>query len=410
VDDAGIEVHDAVVIGAGPAGLAAAAALGARGVDAVVLEREALAGASWRCRYDGLRLNSMRVFSNLPGLAIPRCYGRYVAREDYVAYLEAYEKLQRLAVRYRCEVVRVERDRATDSWQLRTKEFALRSQVLVVATGYDAHPTMPEWATSDEFDGEVLHSSALHSLAAYRGRRVLIVGAGNSGVDLAGLLDKVGAHVTLAMRSAPNIFPREWHGLPLQMLGIAGEYLPVSMTDRSGMSLQRRIFGDLTPYGIPPASEGMRATYRDHRRNPAVDDGFVAAIQDGRIRVVAPVMSLAGAEAVLVDETRVPCDAVICATGFSRALESLVGHLGVLGADGVPTDERGAPADVRTPGLYFIGFDATPTGHLRRINIQARRIARDVASRRSFARGFHPVNSRSTWPRAREGRGPLFEV
>jgi putative flavoprotein involved in K+ transport len=224
---------------------------------------------------------------------------------------------------------------------------------------------------------------------------VLVVGAANSGIDVAGLLLKAGAHVTLSMRSAPNIFPREWHRIPLQPLGIVGEHLPVAMTDRIGFSLQRRIYGDLTPYGLPRAAAGMLATFRDRRRNPAVDDGFIAALKEGRTRVVAPVAHLDGTAAVLSDGSRILCDAVICATGFARALEAMVGHLDVLGDDGVPRYERGVPANPATPGLYFAGFDATPTGQIRTIAIQARRIARDVTNRRGESK--YASRTRPAW-------------
>jgi 2-polyprenyl-6-methoxyphenol hydroxylase-like FAD-dependent oxidoreductase len=97
--------HGAIVIGAGPAGVAVAATLGAKGVETVVLERGDAVGTSWREHYDGLRLNSMRIYSKLPGLPIPRRYGRFVSRDDFLAYLEAYEALNRLDVRYGCEAI-----------------------------------------------------------------------------------------------------------------------------------------------------------------------------------------------------------------------------------------------------------------------------------------------------------------
>lgn len=373
--------HGAIVIGAGPAGVAVAATLGARGVETVVLERGDAVGTSWREHYDGLRLNSMRIYSKLPGLPIPRRYGRFVSRDDFLAYLEAYEALNRLDVRYGCEVHRIDRDPG-GTWCVAASAGTLHARVVVVATGFDARATLPEWATTDGFAGEVLHSSALRALSPYRDRDVLVVGAANSGFDVAGLLIRAGARVSLSMRSAPNIFPREWRGFPLQPLGILGEHLPITMTDRSGLAMQRRIYGDLTPYGLPPAATGMRATFRDRRRNPAVDDGFVAALKEGRTRVVGTVAHLDGTDAVLSDGSRIPCDVVICATGFARALEALVGHLGVLGSDGVPRYERAVPANPDTPGLYFAGFDATPTGQIRTIGIQARRIARDATNRR----------------------------
>ena len=155
------EQHDAVVIGAGPAGLAVAAALGARGIDATVLERSDAVGSSWRAHYEGLRLNSMRVFSNLPGLSIPRRCGRFVLRDDFVAYLEAYASLSRLDVRFGCGVDRIDRDGTSGSWRVTTSGPAFLSGVVIVATSFDARAVLPEWATGHTFSGDVLHSSAL---------------------------------------------------------------------------------------------------------------------------------------------------------------------------------------------------------------------------------------------------------
>jgi hypothetical protein len=114
--------------------------------------------------------------------------------------------------------------------------------------------------------------------------------------------------------------------------------------------------------------------------SPAVDDGFVAALKAGRARVVGEVERLAPGEAVLVDGGRVPADAVICATGYGRGLERLVGHLGVLDERGVPRYAGGAPGDPQHPGLYFAGFEVALSGSIRVSGRHARRIASAVAA------------------------------
>ena len=101
--------HEAIVAGAGPAGLASAALLRKRGFEVSVLERADSVGTRWRARYEPLRLNTARVFSRLPGHPIPRSYGRYPRREDFVAYLEDYVEHHRLPVRLNTELERIER-------------------------------------------------------------------------------------------------------------------------------------------------------------------------------------------------------------------------------------------------------------------------------------------------------------
>jgi hypothetical protein len=110
------------------------------------------------------------------------------------------------------------------------------------------------------------------------------------------------------------------------------------------------LFGDLTRFGIPRARDGVYTNFYRRLRSPAIDDGFIVALKQGRTEVVAEVARLDGPEVVLADGRRLRPDAVICATGYRRGLEPLVGHLGVLRPDGVPFAYRGAPSIPRRPG------------------------------------------------------------
>src|SRR5688500_17513899 len=137
------ESNEITVVGGGPAGLAAAAELRRRGLDPVVLERSPAVGASWRVRYDGLRLNTVRWMSGLPGTPIPRAAGRWPARGDFVRYLEDYAARKRLDVRTGVAVERIERD--ADGYRLLSSAGEMRTRFCVVATGYDHEPVLPEW-------------------------------------------------------------------------------------------------------------------------------------------------------------------------------------------------------------------------------------------------------------------------
>jgi putative flavoprotein involved in K+ transport len=378
------ERHEAIVGGAGPAGLATAALLRKRGFRVLVLERTDAVGARWRSRYEPLRLNTARLFSSLPGYWIPRSYGRYPRREDFVAYLERYAEHHRLPIRFGAALERVDRGENA-MWRLETSAGPLLAHYAVVATGYDAVPKFPELPGRDGYTGELIHSADYRSPEPYRGREVLIVGAGNTGIDIAGHLIDAGARVSLAMRTPPNIFPREWLGIPLQPSAIVADRLPAKFGDVIGFGLQRLIFGDLSPYGIPRAPEGFETKFRRHLIGAAVDDGFVAALKAGRTRVVPQVERLEGEEVVLVDGTQLRPDAVICATGYRRGLEPIVGHLGVLRADGLPVRYGGAPEHPATPRLYFSGFWGSNSGQIRIMPIHARRIARAAARDRDRA-------------------------
>ena len=115
----------------------------------------------------------------------------------------------------------------------------------------------------------------------------------------------------------------------------------------------------------------------------AVDDGFVEALKAGRTRVVAPLERFEQSEVVLVDGIRLQPDAIVCATGYARGLEQLVGHLRVLRPDGLPVRHGGAPEHPAAPRLYFSGFWGSNAGQLRQMPIHARRIARAAARDRA---------------------------
>ncbi len=383
-----IERHQAIVVGAGSAGLAAVFALQRRGFEALVIDSADAVGASWRSRYAELRLNSWRPMSKLQGRAMPRSYGRYPARDDVIAYLEAFAKEHAMSMRFGTRLLKV--DRLGQLWRLDTSARPMACRYLVIATGWDTVPVMPSWPGAETFTKELIHSSAFVTAAAYAGRDVLVVGAGNSGFDIASHLVRAGAQVTMSMRTPPNIAKREVFGIPGQpLLVLAADHLPEKVADAVFRCAQWTTFGNLKPYGIPRASIGAYAAHRLHGRSPAVDDGFVDALKGGTARMAGPVEHLIGDEVVLVDGTRLRPDAVICATGYRRGLESLVGHLGVLSTNGVPINFGGAPEHPRAPRLYFCGMHAPFSGQIRLGAIHARRIARAAAVDRRMRYRVH---------------------
>lgn len=387
--DTMVETQEAIVVGAGSAGLAAAVALLEQGFDTTLIEQSGSVGSSWRSRYRELRLNSWRPMSKLQGKGMPRSYGRYPARDDVVEYLDRFASEHRLRIRFKTRLLRVERDR--ELWRLLTDTGQMRCRYLIIATGWDAVPVLPAWPGRTTFVPELIHSSEFRGAQRYRGRNVLVVGAGNSGFDIASHLVKAGARVTVSMRTPPNLASRELFGIPGQpLLVYFCDHLPHRLADRAFKVVQRLTFGDLRRYGIAAAPMGLYANYLQHHRNPAVDDGFIASLKDGTAWIVGDVHHLDGVEVILRDGTRVRPDAVICATGYRRGLEDIVGHLGVLGPDGTPTHHSGAPAHPRAPNLYFCGMWGQFSGQIRLGPIHARRIVHEAARDRRTRFG-HPA-------------------
>jgi putative flavoprotein involved in K+ transport len=170
--------HDAVVVGAGPAGLAAAAMLQREGIRTVVLERESV-GSSWRNHYDRLHLHTVRWLSELPGLPIDRREGRWVSRDGVVRYLEGYARHHGLDIRTGVEVRGL--DRGEGSWRVETSRGMYLARMVVVATGFNNEPFVPRIPGIESFTGELVHSADYRNAEPYRGKDALVVGTGNSG-------------------------------------------------------------------------------------------------------------------------------------------------------------------------------------------------------------------------------------
>lgn len=379
--------HPVVVVGAGPAGLATAAMLRAREVPVVVIERADQVGASWRGHYDRLRLHTPRWLSHLPGYPIPRAEGRWVTRDGVVRYLESYAAQHGLDVRTGVEIARI--DRWEDGWALRSPHGDLHADAVVVATGYNHTPAVPEWPGRDDFRGELLHASKYRNGSAYRGRDVLVVGTGNTGAEIAVDLSEHGAsRVWLAVRTPPHIVRREQFGVPAQLGGILLRRLPTPIADALAERSRRLSMPSLRHKGLPEPDQGL-FTRAARGEIPIQDVGLVDAILADRVEPVPALVALNVTQAVLADGSVLEPDAVVMATGYRRGLAPLVGHLGLVDDAGRPV-VHGPRTHSVAPGLHFIGYTNPISGMFREIAIDARRIAAAISKR------WHGANQKSS--------------
>jgi putative flavoprotein involved in K+ transport len=370
--------ENVVVLGAGPAGLSVGAMLRRHGLDPLLVDQADTVGSTWRQHYDRLHLHTARSLSQLPGLRMPRSYGRFVARADMVDYLDRYAAHHQLRLALGTAVQRI--DRVGDGWRLLTPDGAIETAYVVVATGHNQAPVQPDWPGQDGFSGELVHAARYRNPVPYVGRDVLVVGGGNTASEIAVDLVEGGARrVRLAVRTPPNIVRREVLGLPSQLVSMLVRHLPPALVDRLIRAVQGVTVPDLTSYGLPRPVEGVYTRIvRDHQI-PILDVGIVDAVRQGRVDVVPAVCGFDGSEVLLADGARVAPDAVIVAVGYRGGLEPLVGHLGVLREDGRPL-VSGAHTVDGVPGMWFTGFTVPISGMLRELGIDARRIAKALPS------------------------------
>ncbi|KUI45757.1 pyridine nucleotide-disulfide oxidoreductase [Mycobacterium sp. GA-1199] len=369
--------HTVLVIGSGPAGLSCAAELLARGVDVTVVERGGQIGAAWSGRYDALRFNTCRRNSALPGAPFPRRFGQFPTRDQYVDYLQTYAGRHHVAVELGVDVQRLD-PLPEEGWKVATNGGPRRTRHVVVATGIFNQPALPHWAADNGFVGRVVHTAEYRNADPFAGQRVLVAGAGSSGLEIAHDLSRSGCpEVLLAVRTPPNILLRQVGRLPFDLPMPLFLRLPAGLVDKILLAVQRGMIGDLSDYGFGKPPEGPIAGLKRRGAGTAiVDRQVIDAIRDRSLRVIAAVDRLQPDGAVLADGTSVQVDTIIAATGYRTGLDAMVSHLDVLDQRGMPRDGRGTEV---LPGLRFVGYVYRP-GLTRFVGTLARRVADDIAA------------------------------
>ena len=248
-------------------------------------------GAVWRRHYDRLHLHTDRARSALPGLPMPKAYGRYPSRAHVVEYLEAYAAKFALKPVFNAPVRAVRRDGRT--WRAEAGENSQTAPIVVIATGWADYPYAPTWPGIDEFGGPILHSSAYRNPALFAGQRVLVVGYGNSGAEIALDLAEAGIDVALSARSPVNIVPRELFGVPILFFPAAERWLPSRVADALNAPLIRFVIGSTEKLGLKRSAKGPLRSIEEDGRVPLIEIGTLDAIRDGRIKLRGDVMSFA---------------------------------------------------------------------------------------------------------------------
>lgn len=360
---------DAVVIGAGPAGLAVSRELGVLGVVHTVLEAGQGPGHSWSKVYDTLRLHTGKHLSALPGMPLPRSSPMFVAASCFLEYLRTYATSFDVPVRIDARVLRARRTHG--GWHVETTAGDYGARSLVVATGIMSSPVVPSFQGREDFGGTVRHSIEYLRPDPFVGRRVLVVGAGNSAAEIAPELAEGGAQVTVAIRSGANVVPRAVLGLPIQYVAWAALRLPVPARNLVVATFRRvtRLVRGAPPF--PPSRKPLLGEV------PIIGFKLVDAIRSGTIGVRGGVERFTRNGVRFEDGFEEAFDDVILATGFRAALEPL--------GDLVSRDERGFAKrldrvrSAEHADLYFVGHHYDGTGGLHNISLDAPTVAAFVA-------------------------------
>lgn len=370
---------DVLILGAGPAGLAAGACLARLGLRPLLLERGEAPGWSWARHYETLRLHTPRRSSSLPFRPLPRG-GTFPSRAELADYLAAYARSLRLDVLTNVEVRRIARS-GDGRWSAETSAGSFSARACVVATGANRLPRIPPIPGRELFRGPVFHSGSVRDVRELGQGRVLVVGLGNSGGDLAAALAASGARVSIAAGRVSPVLPLRVAGVSWRTASLVVPGLLCSAARRLGAggiarrasaalwaAIQERHAGDLRALGLRLPSRGELAEPAAWSRPPFTSEAVLSAIRRGEIRLLPRLAALRERGAVLEGGGTVEVDAVLLATGFRHGLEEILPGLVAGDANPVDGELEGAP------GLFLCGF----APELRQIARAARAVARDL--------------------------------
>jgi hypothetical protein len=364
-----------LIVGASISGLATAACLKREKVEFTIVEKSGGVAAPWRHHYDRLHLHTNKRVSGLPYRKWSRSSPRYPSRSAVIEYLEDYQRTFDIRPVFHTEVGSVKK--AGGVWLTETNNGRFESQNVVMATGAYGRARVVAVPGQESFPGRVLHSYDYKTGADFKGQRVLVIGFGNSACEIAMDLVEQGASVSMAVRSAVNVIPRDILGIPVLELSLLLRFLPPRLADIVSRPLIRGVIGDLDRLGLRRKPYGPLQQIVMEGKAPVLDIGILKMIREKIVRVHAGVERITGNEVVFEDGAREPFDAIVAGIGYNRNYAGLV--------DVAP--RRFEDLRVRLDkqqyfgedGLYFCGYWISPTGQIREIARDAKRIAAHIA-------------------------------
>ncbi len=367
------------IVGAGSSGLAAVRALKAAGIPCDCLEREDEVGGNWyygrphSSVYASTHTISSKRLTEYVDFPMPKEYPAYPHHRQVWEYLKSYARHFGLyeQIELNCPIAKITHDGA--GWIVRLADGAERRyRGLIIANGHNWDPRLPEYP--GKFDGQVLHSSQYKTPDVLAGRRVLVVGAGNSGCDIAAESAQHAAQTWHSTRRGYHYLPKFWRGLPIDLLNerLLQWRIPQGVRRLLGSYIERLSFGDPQYRGLPKPDHKL---FESH---PIINSQLFYYLAHGRISPKPDVAELCGDGVRFADGTRETIDTIVYATGFQISFPFLDRAL-LNWHDGKPRLWLNVFHPDRDD-LFVIGLIQPDSGQFGLVDYQARAVAGFLAA------------------------------
>ncbi|KAI5669452.1 hypothetical protein M9H77_19305 [Catharanthus roseus] len=374
-----------IIVGAGPSGLAVSACLKENGVSSVILERNDCIASLWQLKtYDCLKLHLPKQFCEIPLLGFPEDFPKYPTKHQFISYLESYAEHFSIKPKFKQIVENAEFDHVIGAWRVKTQDCEYISKWLIVATGENAEAVVPEIQGIEKFDGTVVHTSSYKSGSDFKNQRVLVVGCGNSGMEVSLDLCRHNATPHMVVRNTVHILPREMFGISTFEIAMTLlKWIPVTLVDKFLLMVANFTLGNTERLGLRRPKTGPIELKNATGKTPVLDVGALSLIKAGKIKVMEGVREISRKGAKFMDGQEREFDSIILATGYKSNVPTWLKGCDFFTKEGMP--RTAFPNGWKGEnGLYTVGF--TRRGILG-TNSDALYIARDIADQWRLIKG-----------------------